>query len=480
MTDEESGSDDEESTPTASTPVDTQNEPPHCILGGNKVMFKKHISILGMMIDHKLSWRQHCQATASKTRNALAAVRRAARHLRNSDRVLMVKALALPYVKLNQEVFEAATKTAKKKLERAYNACAREAAGAERTLDALDALGWPTYTEQQRASQSKVAMKIASQEEPRCLFHMLLKTSPPADGEIVTARRRAQVWECPEANHRLSAQSFAYWAPRRLQTIAEQDQLKQREAAAKKDQARARKEMKAYLEVPEIVQTAYEAELLHKYRDKTYHEEADGTVRVWTDGSAPANQDRARRTAGAGVFYGNGNELNKAYPVNGEQTNQRAELTAVIECIRNDNRRLRIATDSEYVMKGLTEWLPEWKALGWRRRIGKRKDRTAPVNNLDLWQELNAIWTSAAPGHTGRHAKQLAGPADQQHERSPDVRIALSHLSHREYAYSRSELNRRAAAGLSTILRGGRTGGARRRARRLITSRHAGCGGVYI
>eukprot|EP00660_Eupelagonema_oceanica_P019640 gene19640-biopygen35721 len=126
-----------------------------------------------------------------------------------SDRVVMVKALALPYVTFNQEVYEAATSTAKKKLERAYNACARVAAGTERTEEALEKLGWPTYDAQQLQSQTKLATKIANQREPRCLFLMLNKTPPPLEDTMITARRRAQVWECPEYSHRLTNEARA-------------------------------------------------------------------------------------------------------------------------------------------------------------------------------------------------------------------------------------------------------------------------------
>jgi ribonuclease HI len=67
-----------------------------------------------------------------------------------------------------------------------------------------------------------------------------------------------------------------------------------------------------------------------------------------------------------------------------DTTNNRMELTAVIRGIEALTRitRVRIHTDSTYVMKGMTEWLPNWKKRGW-----KTADRK-PVKNADLWQEL--------------------------------------------------------------------------------------------
>ena len=84
-------------------------------------------------------------------------------------------------------------------------------------------------------------------------------------------------------------------------------------------------------------------------------------------------------------------------------TNNRMELTAVIRALEALKRPVaaRIYTDSEYVRRGITEWVPTWKARGWRTA-----DRKA-VKNQDLWQqldELNArhqIEWRWVPGHAG-------------------------------------------------------------------------------
>ena len=66
-------------------------------------------------------------------------------------------------------------------------------------------------------------------------------------------------------------------------------------------------------------------------------------------------------------------------------TNNRMELTAVIRALEALKRPVeaRLYTDSEYVRRGVTEWLPSWKARGWR--TAQRK----PVKNQDLWQQLD-------------------------------------------------------------------------------------------
>eukprot|EP00666_Eupelagonemidae_sp_cell4sb_P012606 gene12606-biopygen9014 len=237
---------DSDSESESSAESDSEEEEPAaaCVLGGKTVCFREHIKVLGMTIDRKLTWRQHCEAMAAKARSALAATRRGARHLRPSDRRYMVQALALPYVKYNQEVFGSASTTAKFKLRRAYNACARMAARTERTAEALKVLNWPTYAAQQEAAQEKFATKVATQQEPRCLYELLCKAPSPPKNEVVTARRRAQVWTCPKRGHRLGVQAFSYWAPRHLQAKAEADLRKAADIEERRQQAAACKQIK--------------------------------------------------------------------------------------------------------------------------------------------------------------------------------------------------------------------------------------------
>ena len=137
------------------------------MLGGEAVPYKSSVKILDMQLDEHMNWRQHCEHMAAKTRAALAVTRRASRHLWASDRTRLIQALALPYVRYNQEVFEAAPESAKVKLKRAYHACARTAEGTNsqpgehgqhgQTDEALDKMEWPTYAAQHKHAQTKVA-----------------------------------------------------------------------------------------------------------------------------------------------------------------------------------------------------------------------------------------------------------------------------------------------------------------------------------
>ena len=95
-----------------------------------------------------------------------------------------------------------------------------------------------------------------------------------------------------------------------------------------------------------------------------------------------------------------------------ESTNNRMELTAVIRGLSALKRpsHVEVLTDSVYVGKGISEWLPKWKANGWRRREGRK---LMPVKNEDLWRELDSLlakhtvqYTRVA-GHSGHEENDL-------------------------------------------------------------------------
>ena len=112
-----------------------------------------------------------------------------------------------------------------------------------------------------------------------------------------------------------------------------------------------------------------------------------GIVEIYTDGACRGNPG----PGGWGALLSSGEhekELSGAEP---ETTNNRMELTAVIRALEALKRptEARIFTDSEYVRRGITEWVKNWKARGW-----KTADRK-PVKNQDLWERLDAL----AAGH---------------------------------------------------------------------------------
>ncbi len=90
-------------------------------------------------------------------------------------------------------------------------------------------------------------------------------------------------------------------------------------------------------------------------------------------------------------------------------TNNRMELQAVIEGVRALKRRVPVTiyTDSVYVMKGITEWIHNWKARGWKTAAKQ------PVKNEDLWRQLDDVlqghdvtwqWVKGHDGNPGNEA----------------------------------------------------------------------------
>lgn len=86
-------------------------------------------------------------------------------------------------------------------------------------------------------------------------------------------------------------------------------------------------------------------------------------------------------------------------------TNNRMEMTAVIEALAALKRPCSVTLylDSEYVRKGITEWIHGWKARGWRTAA------KAPVKNADLWQKLDALISASDHQIDWRWVKGHAG-----------------------------------------------------------------------
>ena len=110
-------------------------------------------------------------------------------------------------------------------------------------------------------------------------------------------------------------------------------------------------------------------------------------IEIFTDGACRGNPGPGGWGA---LLRGEGIE-EKIWGGESDTTNNRMELTAAIKALTTLNGawRVDLTSDSEYVRKGITEWLPNWKKRGWKTAAKK------PVKNKDLWQQLE----SAAQGH---------------------------------------------------------------------------------
>ena len=126
----------------------------------------------------------------------------------------------------------------------------------------------------------------------------------------------------------------------------------------------------------------------------------DGVVEIYSDGACRGNPGPGGWGA---LLRANGAEK-ELWGGEAATTNNRMELTAVIRALEALKRpsRVRIYTDSQYVQKGISEWIHAWKRKGWKTADKK------PVKNADLWRELGALarehqiewrWVKGHAGH---------------------------------------------------------------------------------
>jgi len=145
----------------------------------------------------------------------------------------------------------------------------------------------------------------------------------------------------------------------------------------------------------------------------------DDTVEIWTDGACKGNPG----PGGWGVLLRAGSHEKTLHGGEPHTTNNRMELTAVIQGLRALTRPCTVVvhTDSQYVQKGITEWIGNWKRRGWQTADKK------PVKNAELWQALDAErathriewrWVRGHNGDPGNErADQLANLGVQQARR---------------------------------------------------------------
>ena len=134
------------------------------------------------------------------------------------------------------------------------------------------------------------------------------------------------------------------------------------------------------------------------------------TVEIFTDGACKGNPG----PGGWGALLRFGKKERELWGGDAGTTNNRMEIMAVIQALEALKRpcRVRVTTDSQYVKRGVTEWMARWKRNGWRTADRK------PVKNRDLWERLDKAlsrhelqwhWVKGHAGHPeNERADQLA------------------------------------------------------------------------
>ncbi|MBX2835769.1 MAG: ribonuclease HI [Gammaproteobacteria bacterium] len=122
-------------------------------------------------------------------------------------------------------------------------------------------------------------------------------------------------------------------------------------------------------------------------------------IEIYTDGACRGNPGKG----GWGALLRSGRHEKELYGGECDTTNNRMEMTAVIQALKAVKKpsEITLTTDSQYVRKGITEWLQNWKKNGWKTAAKK------PVKNVDLWKEIDTLSQTHAiswcwvKGHSG-------------------------------------------------------------------------------
>jgi ribonuclease HI len=142
------------------------------------------------------------------------------------------------------------------------------------------------------------------------------------------------------------------------------------------------------------------------------------SIEIYTDGACKGNPG----PGGWGALLKSKDSQKELFGGELGTTNNRMEMTAVIEALSALKRPCHVTlhVDSQYVLKGMTEWLADWKARGWKTAAKQ------PVKNVDLWQRLDHLVSTGGHkiewrwvrGHNGdpgnEHADALANRGVEQ------------------------------------------------------------------
>ncbi len=138
-----------------------------------------------------------------------------------------------------------------------------------------------------------------------------------------------------------------------------------------------------------------------------------GMVEIFTDGACRGNPG----PGGWGALLRLNSVEKKLSGAEPDTTNNRMEMTAVIEALGALTKpsKVKLTTDSKYVVDGITQWIVNWKKRGWKTASKQ------PVKNVDLWQKLDELaqgheiswhWVKGHSGHTeNEHVDELANLA---------------------------------------------------------------------
>ena len=170
----------------------------------------------------------------------------------------------------------------------------------------------------------------------------------------------------------------------------------------------------------------------------------DGVPVIYTDGCCTnSNKPESDRKAGCGVYWGRSDPRNVTERLWGAQTNQRAELWAVVRgvqsALQSDYEIVEIRTDSRYVIEAMTNWICTWKKNDWKTvhfQPVKNKDIFVLLDNLCLYIEVRLVKVKAHSSDTGNDMADMLAKcgANLSERKIPSLEPTLEHKLGEEFS----------------------------------------------
>jgi ribonuclease HI len=128
--------------------------------------------------------------------------------------------------------------------------------------------------------------------------------------------------------------------------------------------------------------------------------------------------------AGIGVFFRDGHPLNMSDRVSGCQTNNRAEILAIVYAIEgvaaSGCKKVKVRTDSQFTIDCVKQWMPTWKQNGWKKSNGDRLPNEDEIKLLDkAINKMNEVILEHVPGHSGNYGNNQTDKLAKQGATKP-------------------------------------------------------------
>lgn len=148
-------------------------------------------------------------------------------------------------------------------------------------------------------------------------------------------------------------------------------------------------------------------------KQKTNSGEASKTLHVYTDGAC-SNNGRGNAKAGIGVYFGDDSCWNISEPLGGRPTNNRAEIHAAVRALEQIRKmpeipeEIKLYTDSQFLINGITKWINKWKKNEWKLSTGEPVKNKEDFEALDSAREGLVVDFIHVKGHSGLKGNEEA------------------------------------------------------------------------